>query len=202
MRLQLHYYATYNCLYAIHQYALVGLLEAIDRYDPEHGASFPSFASHRIRGAILTGIEKYCEKQQQITNRARLREERFQNLLDESVAAEQDPFLRLVDLAIGTAIGFMLDDSQMYQTEDGAYEHNIYRGREMQDLARALESIVATLSEKEQTVIRCHYFQHIRFDEIAVKMSLTKGRISQIHHRSLRRMREVFDQQQLLRTDF
>lgn len=185
-----------------HQYALVGLLEAIDRYDPEREASFPTFASHRIRGAILSGIEKYCEKQQQITARVRLREERFQGLLEEATAAEADPFLRLVDLAIGTAIGFMLDDSCMYQTEDSTYEHNIYRGREMRDLARALETVVATLPPVEQAVIRQHYFQHVRFDEIAAKMALTKGRVSQIHHRALRRMRESFDQQQLLRTDF
>ena len=185
-----------------HQYALVGLLEAVDRYDPERGATFPTYASHRIRGAILSGIEKYCEKQEQITTRTRLREERFHGLLKEFAEHEQDPFARLVNLAIGTAIGYMLDDSPMYQAEDSAYEHNIYRSRELKDLSRILESIVNTLSDSEQRVIREHYFQHVRFDEIAVKMSLSKGRISQIHHQALRRMHEHYDQLQLHRTDF
>lgn len=184
-----------------HQYAMVGLLEAVDRYDPDRGAGFRTYASHRIRGAILSGVEKHCEKQQQITARSRIREERFQELLEEVTATEQDPFLRLVDLAIGTAIGYMLEDSGMFQTDEGACEHNIYRSRELKDLARALDGLVDTLPPQERSVIRYHYYQQIRFDEIAAKMGLTKGRISQVHHRALRRMREHYDQLHLLRTD-
>lgn len=185
-----------------HQYALLGLMEAIDRYDPEKGAGFRSYAAHRICGAILDGIEKHCERQQQITARSRIREERFQELLEEVTAAEQDPFLRLVELAIGTAIGYMLEDSRMYQAEEHVYEHNVYRSRELKDLARALEGLVATLPAQEQAVIRYHYLQHIRFDEIAATMGLSKGRISQLHHRALRRMREHYDHLHLLRTDY
>jgi RNA polymerase sigma factor FliA len=40
------------------------------------------------------------------------------------------------------------------------------------------------------------------FDEIAETMELTKGRVSQIHHRALRRMREHYDQLRLLRTEY
>lgn len=185
-----------------HQYALLGLIEAVDRYDPEKGASFRTYASYRIRGAILSGIEKHCEKQQQITTRSRLREERFLELMNEVATAEQDPFLRLVEMAIGTAIGYMLEDSSMFQAEEHAYEHNVYRSRELKDLARALEGLVDTLPAQEKTVIRYHYFQHIRFDEIAATMGLSKGRISQLHHRALRRMREHYDHLHLLRTDY
>lgn len=185
-----------------HQYALIGLLEAVDRYDPDRGASFSTFAGLRIRGAILNGIEKHCEKQQQITARARLREERFQHLLEEVTGEHDDPFLRLVDLAIGTAIGYMLEDSGMYRGEEKTYEHNIYRSHEVQDLARLLDAIVAVLPKTEQAIIRSHYLQHERFEAIAQKMGITKGRVSQIHHRALRRMRENFDQMQLHRTDF
>ena len=185
-----------------HQYALVGLVEAVDRFDPEREASFKTYAGHRIRGAILNGIEKYCEKQQQIAARTRLREERLQELLSGVTAEETDPFLRLVDLAIGTAIGFMLEDSRMYQAEERAYEHNIYRSRELKDLARTLETLVETLPNQEQAVIRDHYYLHVRFDQIAANMGVSKGRVSQIHHRALRRMREHYDQLQLLRTDY
>lgn len=185
-----------------HQYALVGLIEAVDRYDPGRGAAFRTYASHRIRGAILSGIEKHSERQQQIVARSRIREERFQELLEEVTAAEQDPFLRLVDLAIGTAIGYMLEDSSMYQAEERTYDHNIYRSRELHDLARTLDGLVETLSPQEQTVIRYHYYQQVRFDEIAGKLGLSKGRISQLHHRALRRMREHYDQLHLLRTDY
>lgn len=184
------------------QYAMLGLLEAVDRYDPERGASFSTYASHRMRGAILSGVEKHCERQQQISARARLKQERFEGLLKEAANDQSEPFLRLVEVALGVAIGYMLEDSSMYQPDDEAYDHNVYRSREIRDLTRALGNLVGTLPEQEQTVIRYHYYQHIRFDQIAETMGLTKGRISQIHHRALRRMREHYDQLRLLRTEY
>jgi RNA polymerase sigma factor FliA len=184
------------------QYALLGLVEAIDRYDPNRGAAFATYASHRIRGAILNGIEKHCERQQQISARSRLRQERFEGLLKDAAAAQQDAFARMVDVAIGVAIGYMLEDSNMYRGDDEAYDHNVYRSREVRDLARVLDNLVGTLPEQEQSVIRYHYYQHIRFDQIAENMGLSKGRISQIHHSALRRMKDHYEQLHLLRTDY
>lgn len=184
------------------QYALVGLIEAVDRYDPERGAQFRTYASHRIRGAILSGIEKYSEKQQQIALRSRLRDERLQVLMSELNSQVDDPFIRLVDLAIGTAIGYMLEDSTMYQRDDDSYQHNIYRSRELSDLVRVIAALVDKLPSQEQTVVRYHYFQQIRFEEIARKMSLTKGRISQIHRKAMERLRENYDELNLFRAEF
>lgn len=184
------------------QYALLGLIEAVDRYDPERGALFRTYAGHRIRGAILNGIEKYNEKQQQIAARTRLRDDRVRTLFSELNASNDDPFLRLVELAIGTAIGYMLEDSSMYQLDEPSYEHNIYRNRELHDLARFLDSVVDTLPPQEQAVVRDHYYQQMRFDEIADKLALTKGRISQIHRKAMQRMRQHYDQFHLLRTDY
>src|SRR5579859_5894235 len=58
------------------QYARVGLLEAIDRYDPGREASFTTFAGYRIRGAILNGLEQTTEVAAQAAQRrhSRLRE--------------------------------------------------------------------------------------------------------------------------------
>jgi RNA polymerase sigma factor FliA len=182
------------------QYALVGLVESVDRFDPSRGVDFRAYCSHRIRGAVLNGIERYCEKQQQIAVRSRMRDERVRDLLKEATSVE-DPFRQLVDVAIGVAIGFMLEDSGMYRAGDVAHEHNAYKSRELSDLVRAMNTIVDTLPDQEQRVIRYHYFQGVRFDEIAMRLSLTKGRISQIHHRALQRMREHYDHLRFLRTD-
>src|SRR5207247_5117094 len=46
------------------QFASVGLLEALDRYDPGRGVQFRTFAARRMQGAILNGLEKLTEKQQ------------------------------------------------------------------------------------------------------------------------------------------
>lgn len=186
------------------QYALVGLLEAVDRFDTGHGVTFATFASHRIRGAILSGVEKHCERQQQITARARMRQERLVGMLKEATAAKpkQDTFAQLVDVAIGVAIGHMLENTTLYREGEQGYDHNVYRSQEISDLARVLDALVGTLPDQERRVIYYHYYQHIRFDLIAETMGLSKGRVAQIHHRSLLRMREHYDQLRLLRTDY
>lgn len=180
------------------QYALVGLLESIDRYDPAYGAMFKTYAAHRIRGAILNGIEKYNEQQQQISARSRLREERCKELMSEVGQEQEDPFARLVDTAIGLAIGYMLEDSGLFQHTEPGYEDNAYRKYELDELVRLVRSLVETLPEQEQAVVRGHYLEQMRFDEIAIRMGLTKGRISQIHHRALKRMRENYQQEQTI----
>src|SRR3954468_3185376 len=58
------------------QLARVGMLEAVDRFDPARGVQFRTFASRRMQGAILNGIERLTEKQQQIAARQRLRADR------------------------------------------------------------------------------------------------------------------------------
>src|SRR3954470_6491881 len=62
------------------QYASVGMLEALERYDPSRGVQFRTFAARRMHGAILNGLERLTEKQQQIAARQRLRGERVQDV--------------------------------------------------------------------------------------------------------------------------
>src|SRR6478609_9211446 len=62
------------------QYASIGMLEALERYDPTRGVQFRTFAARRMHGSILNGLERLTEKQQQIAMRQRLRTERAQEL--------------------------------------------------------------------------------------------------------------------------
>lgn len=65
-----------------YQLASLGLLEAIDRYDPGRGVRFRSYASKRIVGAILNGLEHQTEKTSQISEQRRLRRERIASIKD------------------------------------------------------------------------------------------------------------------------
>lgn len=184
------------------QYSMLGLIEAVDRFDPAYGVNFKAFASHRIKGAILNGIEKYCEKQQQITMRAKLRTERMQALLKEAASSQKNVFENLVEVAVGTAIGFMLEGTNLYQAGEIASTHHAYHRTEVEDLCNVMSRLVDTLPDQEAVVIKLHYFQQLKFEQIAQELKLTKGRISQIHHSALRRMYEHYDELKLLTTDY
>lgn len=185
-----------------HQYALLGLIEAIERFDSGRGASFATYAVYRIRGSILNGIEKHSEQQQQIVHRSRLLAERTRALADSVASEAVDPFLQLAEIAIGSAIGMMLDNSLMYQSQDVAYEHNVYHRQEVADLSRVLSGLVDGLPESERKVVRYHYFQQMPFDEIATRLALSKGRISQLHRQALHRLHLNYDALRVLRTDY
>jgi RNA polymerase sigma factor for flagellar operon FliA len=57
-----------------------------------------------------------------------------------------------------------------------------------------MRDLLKRLTQQEQTVIRHHYLQEIPFDEIAAHMSLSKGRISQIHRSALQHLRDALSQ--------
>jgi len=96
---------------------------------------------------------------------------------------------RLGDLAIGLALGFALEAGPE-GAEASAEPDNAYARIELIQLRRRIAELVGNLPESERRVIVRHYFQQQPFEEIARGLSLTKGRISQIHHAALRRMRE------------
>lgn len=167
------------------QLASVGLIESIDRFDPERGASFRTYASHRIQGAILSGLEALTERGRQLALKRRIEQERLQSLREGSQAAVGDTFARLASIAVGLALGFMPDDMASFRAQEGSYGDNAYSASELRQLQRRLVKLVGELPEREAKIIRHHYFPQIPFDEIARSLALTKGRVSQLHGHAL-----------------
>jgi RNA polymerase sigma factor for flagellar operon FliA len=179
------------------QLGMVGLLEAIDRYTPARGVRFETFATYRVEGAILNGLPSYSELQRQLALRRELARERAQSLRQGAGKQERSALERLADLAIGLALGFALEDSGPGSFDEPAHPDNAYARTELAQLRSQLAGLTEQLPENEQRVIFRHYFQQQPFDEIAAGMGLSKGRISQIHHAALRRLRELLRQLQV-----
>lgn len=173
------------------QLARVGLIESVDRYDPDLGAGFRTYASHRIQGSILSGLEALTERGRQLAFRRRIEQERLASLASRTEAGSEDSFTRLASVAVGLALGFMLDDVGMYQAQDVAYADNSYSTSESRQMQRRLLKLTADLPEREAKIIRHHYFQQVPFDDIAESLGLTKGRVSQLHRRALMMLRDA-----------
>ena len=181
------------------QYASLGLLEALDRYDPARGVQFRTFAARRMHGAILNGLERLTEKQQQIAARQRLRAERLHDLkaLAQEASAGAPPqgaeqLLRFVsEVGIGLAVCWMLEGTAMVENPEAAAAVPFYQDLAIRQARELLLHAVDALSPQERTVIRSHYLQEMPFDEIAAMLQLTTGRISQVHKQALRRLRAL-----------
>ena len=177
------------------QFGMIGLLESIDRFNPAIGHKFETFASHRIRGAILGGVENLSEKQQQIATRRKVRAERAKSLARGSEGRERNSrsqaLQRLADVAVGLALGFMLDNCGMFLDGEPASGNTPYEQVELAQLRRRMSLLVHRLPPQERKVIRSHYFQHLQFEEIARSLGVTTSRVSQIHHAALARLRQM-----------
>lgn len=177
------------------QYARVGLLEAIDHFDPSRGdATFATFASYRIRGSILNGLEKATEASAQSAQRRRARlRERTQSvgqLSSDSRPHRVLDFTGMVDVAILLAMGYVLEDSGQWNPAGADSGNHPYRSVQLERLRTRLKRLVDVLPERERTIVRWHYFEHMEFQDIGATLGISKGRVSQLHARALQLIRE------------
>lgn len=168
------------------QFACEGLLHALDRYDPLRGVPFSAYARRRIIGNVAGGIASMSEVATQISHRHRIEQERLRSL----TRTDADPLATLAELAVGLALGLMLDGTGLFTRDDApdpapsAYDSLAWR--ESQAL---LVAEIGKLPENEACVIRQHYDHGLPFAQVATLMGLSRGRVSQLHRAALERMR-------------
>lgn len=174
-------------------FAVVGMMESFSRYVPQRGAQFKTFATPRMLGAILNGLDTLSERQQQVAFRRRLERERMDSLkaLTRAPYQGQAQLQELVDIGIGVALGFLLEGTCMISPEEHSLPDNAYAPIELRQLQDWVVRLVDRLTDREAQVIRRHYFQQQAFEEIAQALQLTKGRISQLHRQGLERLRKL-----------
>ena len=152
------------------QCATLGLIEAVDSFDCNRGVRFNTFATYRIQGAIRNCIANFSERREQAALLYRLKKERL--------AADDGTAM--------AALTFLLEDCGLLAGENEAqYVEHFYDGVELRELKQWLVAAVEALPQQERRVIAYHYFQNLEFTEIARILSLSKGRISQIHKHAL-----------------
>jgi RNA polymerase sigma factor for flagellar operon FliA len=174
------------------QLASAGLLEALDRFDPELGVPFRGYAARRVNGSVADGLSKMSEVREQIAVRARMRRERARSLAAASLddLSTEDALKALVDAAVGLALGYMLEDSGLYAAEDTADKRpNAYESLAWKETLGRVVSAIDGLSAREQSVVRGHYLDGLAFEQIAAVLGVSRGRVSQLHREALGRLR-------------
>lgn len=175
------------------QYAHVGLIEALDRFDASLGASFESYSSHRIRGSILNGLSRHTELRAQRVYWRDVLAERRESLQGSQAVATDTTLEDFARLAMGLAIGLMLDDPNAPERADDSVEANPYAGTELSQMRERVRALVEQLPARERDILRWHYYDQREFQEIAADLGVTKGRVSQLHARALERVKEALN---------
>jgi RNA polymerase sigma factor for flagellar operon FliA len=181
----------------LRQLAYTGLLEALDRFDPQRGVPFRAFAARRISGSVLDGITRLSEKHEQLSWRARMRRDRVRSLAGarEGEFSTSDAMASLAEIAVGLALGFMLEDAMSHTEVDiGNRPPTAYDSLVWKEMVTQLRRQLEGLPEREQQILRRHYMEGVTFDQLAALLDLTKGRISQLHRAALSLLRKRMDQ--------
>jgi RNA polymerase sigma factor for flagellar operon FliA len=192
-------------------YGLVGLIDAVERYDPARGVKFESFAGLRIRGAIIDAMRSLDWVPRAIRDEARDFERTSADLLvrlqrlptDAELAAalklepeELDALLHRIAssqlIALDQPWGFNGSDSAPTTMLDFLPDPAAGDPAEMSeraDLADQVAKAVLQLSGREQTILALRYHQDLSYAEIGEVFDVSESRISQIHTKSMLSLR-------------
>ena len=186
----------------------IGLLEAIDRFDASKGVQFKTYASIRIRGAIMDELRNMDwmtrsmrEKSNQLEKAYAEIEKRKGRPAEEEEVAE---FLNITVEELHNLLGqvsslsvFNLEDMGM----DGDDGMDILeciedpQGKDpmafakLQELKKRIASAVETLPEKEKLIISLYYYDELTLKEIGKVLDITESRVCQLHSQTMHRLK-------------
>lgn len=163
------------------QNASIGLIEAMDNFDPSRGVPFEAYARQRVRGAVFNGLRALAATQ--VAHEYGVVPDRRDSLLEDDIV---DPVQRLIHLVSSLGLGYALDTS--VEAEQVSVP-TPYDEAVKQQLRERVHGHLARIPERERLVLELHYLQHMAFVDIAQALALTKGRISQLHRQALERLR-------------
>jgi RNA polymerase sigma factor FliA len=175
------------------QYARVGLMEAVDRYDCGRGVAFSAFSGTRIRGAILNGLARETELAAQRKFWGVRWHDRVDSLSHAATPSEAS-LEEIADIAVGLAVGLILDDlDHEAEPADPNPANDPYASSELRQLSNMLRGSIADLPDKERAIVVGHYLEHLDFQAIAQQLGLSKGRVSQLHSRAIAQLRDLLE---------
>ncbi len=108
---------------------------------------------------------------------------------DQAGATLEASLAHLADVAIGLAVGFMLEGTGMYDPGDALDPFDGCASMAFGQLRSRVRAAVDELPEQENRVMAAHYFRGEPFADIAVSLGLTRGRVSQIHRSAIHHLR-------------
>lgn len=206
---RLSMYLGYNVEYEdLVSYGIFGLIDAIDKFDCFKEVKFETYASLRIRGAILDQIRKMDwiprtirQKQKKIENviqtieqstgRAATDEEIAEGLgISEEEYVEWQSQMKITGLvSLNEYMEQGSDVSQDYSRRTTARFEAPEEHVEKEELTKVLAQALELLTEKEQKVITLYYYEELTLKEISSILEVSESRISQLHTRALQKMK-------------
>jgi len=190
---------------------VLGLIKAVETFDLSLGFKFETFATHKIRGAILDDLRaldwvprSVRQKSRKMQQTYALLEQRLGRMpYDDEVAAELGVNMSefedmLSDIATTTIVS--LDEAipdaggesktlTVLDTIEDPHGSNPLKEMGFQETKRILKDAIGELPEKERLVIALYHYEELTLKEIGEVLGITESRVSQIHSKAMLKLR-------------
>lgn len=190
------------------QSGIIGLVDAINRFEPARGLKFEAYAIQRIRGAILDDLRAQDWVPRLVRSRARevgrametLEARLGRSATDAEVAAELGiaveelrglyAQLRLTSVvALDELIAAGRGAGSLADTLPDRHAQDPVAALEDRENRRLLAEAIAQLGERDRTVVTLYYFENLTLAEIGRVLGVTESRVCQLHTRAVLRLR-------------
>lgn len=190
---------------------VLGLIKAVETFEPERGFKFETFAGHKIRGAILDELRALDWVPRSVRQKSRELQRvyaRLENDLgrvpyDDEVCQELDITLAQYEellsevtpttiISLEEAMPDRGSDSKELRIIDMVEDHgssNPLRELGFAEVKNILKETIANLPEKEKLVVALYHYEELTLKEIGVVLDITESRVSQIHSKAILKLR-------------
>jgi len=187
---------------------VLGLMDAIEKFDPTRGVKFETYAEFRIKGAILDELRAMDWVPRSVrkiatwleTANAALEKKLGRPAYDEELAEAMDIEVDKLHELLSRAGGISLLSLEMViNKNDGKRplmdflaakdDHNPVESMKLEEMRDMVADCIELLPEKEKLVISLYYYDELTMKEIGSVLKLTESRVSQIHTKAVMRLR-------------
>jgi RNA polymerase sigma factor FliA len=189
---------------------IIGLIDALDKFNPAREVQFKTYAQIRIQGAMKDELRALDWASRSMRQKVKRLEQAYATLEQElgrppsseevanSMGIAMGEFEELLDDVKGTSLVSLEELGQGPASEDKSTLLEALLTRQdqdplemlnLQDLKKALTLAIAELPEKERLVLSLYYFEELTMKEVGKVLNLTESRISQLHTQAVLRLR-------------